>query len=124
MKFKTTTISGYGRGKELGFPTINMIIPELIPIQLRQGIYAAYVKINDEMYKGALYYGSVPTFAQSELTLEVYLLDVVRIYVAPDSSIEVDTVKYIRPIKEFKSPELLVLQMEKDVEEIKKILDK
>lgn len=122
MKFKTTTITGKGRGKNLGFPTINMIIPEEIPVVLRQGVYAAKIYLNNEKYYGALYYGPSPTFNDQDLNLEVYLFDTVNFYVGAGEEIEIETVKFVREVMKFDLPELLVRQMQKDTAYIREIL--
>jgi FAD synthase len=64
MKFKTITVQGHGRGKDLGFPTINMqVLPEMV-LGMKEGIYAARVTISGQnqgaAYGGALYYGPGP----------------------------------------------------------------
>ena len=122
MKFKTRTVKGHGRGKGMGFPTINMIVPENIPLQLRQGVYAARATVKDETYDGALYYGPAPTFNQTSSALEIYLIDIVSFYVGENEPIEIEAVKFIRGVESFGLPELLIVQMEKDVEEIRKVL--
>ena len=122
MKFKTITITGKGRGTGLGFPTVNMqVSPELI-LGIAEGIYAARVKVNNETYGGALFYGPIPVFGEEEKSLEVYLVDSIDFYVGPGIDIEVELVKYIRPVENFSSVELMQLQMEKDVEMVRRAL--
>ena len=124
MKFRTKTIKGHGRGKTLGFPTVNMVVPENIPLQLPQGVYAARAKVKDEIYEGALYYGPAPTFGEKEVALEIYLLDTMAFYLGQDEDIEVEVVKFIRGVETFGLPELLMLQMDKDVAAIREVLKK
>lgn len=128
MKFKTITVQGHGRGKDLGFPTINMqVLPEMV-LGMKEGIYAARVTISGQnqgaAYGGALYYGPVPVFNQTEKSLEVYLVDSGYIYVGPGTDIEVELVKYIRPVQDFSSVDLLQIQMDKDVAEVRATLGK
>ena len=122
MKFKTTTISGHGRGKELGYPTVNMNIPENVPLFLRPGIYAAKAEIKGQKYFGALFYGPTPTFGDTDISLEIYLFDTLNFYAGTDEEIEIETVKYIREVMKFDLPELLIKQMDKDVALIRKVL--
>ena len=122
MKFITTTVTGQGRGKELGYPTVNMLIPENVPLLLIPGIYAAKAVIKGEKYYGALYYGQVPTFDEEDNVLEIHLFDTLNFYLGSGEEIEVETVKYIRDIIKFELPEQLVLQMDKDTAIIRKIL--
>lgn len=121
MKFKTTTITGHGRGKELGYPTVNMLIPENVPILLIPGVYAAHAMIKGQKYYGALFYGPTPTFDETDMSLEIYLFDTLNFYSGPGEEIEVETVKYIREVKKFELPEQLIKQMDSDVEIIRKI---
>jgi len=122
MKFKTITVTGKGRGKDLGFPTINMQIPPGLALGIQEGIYAARITVNGETFGGALFYGPIPVFHEVENSLEVYLVDSGFIYVSPGTDIEVELVKYIRPVQDFSSTELMTQQMEKDVSQIRHIL--
>lgn len=122
MKFKTITISGHGRGKGLGYPTINMQVPPELVLGLRDGVYAARITINDTTYTGALFYGPVPVFNEKEKSLEVYLVDSGYIYVGVGADIEVELVKYIREVRNFSSVELLLRQIEEDVAQIRHML--
>ena len=105
MKFQTTTITGKGRGKSLGYPTVNMFIPDEIPVVLRPGVYAARAVIKNTLYNGALYYGPIPTFGETESSLEMYFFDTLNLYVAEGEQIEVETVKFIRGVMDFDFPE-------------------
>ena len=129
MKFESTHIKGKGRGKPMGFPTINLKIPD--GFELKDGIYAAKVNIENKKFIGALHYGPVPTFAEQEKSLEVYLIDVTNEdligYGMEDLDgklIIIEIIKYLRQIIKFKLVEDLVKQIEKDVEEIKSYLNK
>lgn len=122
MKFKTTTVKGHGRGRELGYPTVNMFIPEEVPILLRPGVYAARAIISGQKYNGALFYGPSATFGETESSLEIYCFDTLNLYVPEGEEIEVETIQFIRNVVQFDFPELLINQMNKDVEKIRTIL--
>jgi len=124
MIFESTHIKGKGRGKPMGFPTINLKIPD--NFELKDGIYAAKVTIENKVFKGALHYGPVPTFAEQEKSLEVYLIEVTNEnlvgYGMEDLDgklIIIEIIKYLREIIKFKLVEDLVKQIEEDVKEIK-----
>lgn len=123
MKFESIHIEGHGRGKPMGFPTINLKIPE--NFDLKSGIYAVKVTIDDKSFKGALHFGPVPTFGELQKSLEVYLIEVVQI----DNELEnldgkvikVEIIKYLRDIIKFKLVEDLVKQIGEDVKNIKSL---
>jgi riboflavin kinase/FMN adenylyltransferase len=71
--FTTIQIRGKGRGKLLGYPTINMKIP--VDFDLPDGIYAAWVTIGTTRYGGALHWGPIPTFKEEMKSLEVFVVD-------------------------------------------------
>jgi len=128
MKFESTFIKGKGRGKPMGFPTINLKIPD--NFELKDGIYAAKVSIENKIFKGALHYGPVPTFAEQEKSLEVYLIGLNELRLSAgrqelenlnDKIIKVEIIKYLRPIIKFKRVKDLVKQIEEDVINIKKM---
>ena len=122
MIFKTTQIKGLGRGHEIGFPTINFVVPT--NLYMDEGIYAAWIVIEDVTYKGALHYGPIPTFDLNEKMLEVYLLDITDETV-PDTLnilIEIDIVEKLRDVKTFETVEELTLEIELDIKRIKSIL--
>ncbi len=65
---------GKGRGRELGFPTANLEV-DPAGFDLRTGVYVGRVQWDDEPTHGTVVnYGVRPTFAESEISLEVYVL--------------------------------------------------
>lgn len=123
MKFESTHIKGKGRGKPMGFPTINLKIPE--NFELNDGIYAAKVMIENMVFKGALHFGPVPTFAEQEKSLEVYLIEITNadlinhgLEKLDGKIIKIEIIKFLRDIIKFKLVEELVKQITEDVKEI------
>ncbi len=118
----TKKVKGKGRGKFLGYPTVNMKIPNGFAAQ--DGIYAARIRIGKTEYKGALHYGPIPTFADDTKSLEVFLLDTKSVSekVLEVEKIHVDFIKWLRPIEKFGSEKELIDQIGKDVESVRKIL--
>ena len=126
MKFTSTQIKGKGRGKPMGFPTINLKIPD--GFELKDGIYAAKVNIEKKVFKGALHYGPVPTFSEEEKSLEVYLIEVTNEDLInygfenlDGKLIKIEIIKYLRKIIKFKMVEELVKQIEEDVKNIQEL---
>jgi riboflavin kinase/FMN adenylyltransferase len=111
-------VPGKKRGSILGIPTAN-IKPEkeLIPAQ---GVYAVISHVEKDRYKGVLNIGFNPTFSDTELSVEVYLLDFSGdIY---GKKVEVLFIERIRDEVKFENPEQLVKQIWKDIDEARTIL--
>jgi riboflavin kinase/FMN adenylyltransferase len=108
-----TVVPGAGRGRRLGFPTINLkVSPEkLLP---RYGVYAGRVYIAQEMWDTAAYIGQRPTFGESEPVVEAYLLEF-NGSVPQGVCVTLELVAFIRPDQRFDSPEALIAQMNRDV---------
>lgn len=121
MKFLTHQISGKGRGSKIGIPTINLKVPQ--DFKLGKGIYAVWVTIDKRIYQGALHYGPIPTFNQSEDSLEVMLLDVEgQLGKLTSLPVEVEIIKRIRPIIKFNRVDELLKEVRSDVAKAKKLL--
>jgi len=66
-------VSGFARGRELGFPTANLSTEkELIPAP---GVYVVKVRHGDLEYGGVANIGYRPTFGCHDIAIEVHLLD-------------------------------------------------
>lgn len=118
MKYKAFVIAGRGRGRRIGFPTINMVIPE--GLGATHGIYAGWLYVNDKRHPAAIHYGPIPTFHEVVPTLEAYVLD--GTLASVPSEVEVEFVAHIRDIKVFLNAEELTAQIKSDVEDVEKIL--
>lgn len=122
MNFESTQIKGRGRGKQMGVPTINLKVPE--DFNIADGVYACLATIESMSYKGALHIGPVPTFEETERTIEIYILDVdsESFPNVMGKKIGVIVKKKIRDVEKFNSPELLIKRIVADVSEIRQVL--
>ncbi len=122
MQFQTKQIKGVGRGRKIGFPTINLIIPE--DFHIDSGVYATWVVIDDSTFMGALHYGPIPTFDLKGKSLEVHLIDLTDGTVPQTYGkvIEIDVVEKIRDIKYFDTALDLATAISEDVKKVKSIL--
>ena len=122
MHIVSRQVKGKGRGKVIGFPTINLDIPS--GLSLEDGIYAAWVTIGDRRYKGALHFGPIPTFDETTKSLEVFLLDATEeeLIGMENVAIKIDTVKKIRDIIKFDTTGELTKQIREDILVIDAIL--
>ncbi len=111
-------VHGHRRGTGLGFPTAN-VRPEkdLLPAR---GVYAAVTKMDGRSMKSVLNIGYNPTFGDSELSVEVFILDFRGdLY---GESLEILFIDRLRPEMKFDGPEALVTQIRADVAKAESIL--
>lgn len=123
LQFVSHQVKGDGRGKHLGYPTLNLVVPSQIP--LAHGIYAAKITIEGKKYQGALHFGPVPTFAKTATTLEVYLLDATAVpekVLTGKLPIEVEIIARLREVITFKTKAELVAQISQDVQAVKSLI--
>jgi riboflavin kinase/FMN adenylyltransferase len=108
-------VGGDARGRVLGFPTAN-IVPDDAMAHPGHGVYAAWA----HGQPAAVNVGVRPTFETGRgLLIEAYLLDFdADLY---GETLRVAFVERLRGERRFESPEELVAQMERDVEEVRRI---
>jgi riboflavin kinase/FMN adenylyltransferase len=111
-------VGGAKRGRELGFPTAN-IVPDP-SCRLKHGIYAVTMNVEGVTYGGVASFGRRPTFDDGPALLEIYLFDFVGdLY---GKMAEVAFVDFIRGEEKFDSAEALVEQMNKDAARARDVL--
>jgi len=118
-----TVVEGDRRGRELGFPTANVAVPEEICLPAA-GIYAGTFRGTDGVERpAAISLGHRPTFYtdQAYLLLEAYLLDFSGDLYGQAAS--VGFVDRIRSEERFDSAEALVAAMHRDVEAARRLLE-
>jgi riboflavin kinase/FMN adenylyltransferase len=109
---------GDKRGRELGYPTANMRLPE--DCRLRHGVYAVRAAFGDEVVDGVASFGRRPTFDNGAPLLEVHLFDFAGdLY---GQSLDVEFVGWIRGEQRFDGIAALVEQMDRDSVEAKRML--
>ena len=107
---------GAKRGRALGFPTINLALPQerLLP---RDGIYAMWAEMGEGRFKAAATLGVRPAFGGGERVLEAYLLDFSGdVY---GDEVEIAFVQRLRDEIAFADPSDLSAQIARDVEQTK-----
>ena len=130
MHFRSKVIAGEGRGRKLGFPTINLVIP--VDFKFKKGVYAVRVEMdsrlrgndmlrqaqhdrcgNDRIIKGVLHFGPRETFNEMKNSLEIHLLDWSEdLY---NQKVGVEVLQKLRQIKQFDSAEELKCQIKQDI---------
>lgn len=103
-------IHGEKRGRELGYPTANLVLDPACG--LAHGIYAVRVQAKGEVHDGVASFGRRPTFGDGAPVLEIFLFDFSGdLY---DEKIDVAFMGWIRPEAKFESAEALIKQMDAD----------
>ncbi|NNE89591.1 MAG: bifunctional riboflavin kinase/FAD synthetase [Silicimonas sp.] len=115
-------VRGFQRGRELGYPTANMMITGLHPP--RFGVYAVRVEVRTGDHKGVhdgvASLGVRPMFDGDVPNLETFLFDFAGdLY---GTHLSVALVAYLRPEAKFQSLDALIAQMDADSAEARRIL--
>ncbi|WP_457622353.1 bifunctional riboflavin kinase/FAD synthetase [Persephonella sp.] len=116
---KGRIVKGDGKGKDLGFPTINIIPPP--DLCLKKGVYAGYVSFNCDQHPAVINFGYRPTVDGKKLFIEAHVIDK---NINPESEyVRIFFKEYIRPEKKFEDTKQLYDQIKEDVETAKKIVE-
>jgi riboflavin kinase/FMN adenylyltransferase len=103
---------GDKRGRELGFPTANLILDPACG--LRHGVYAVRVAHGGRRYDGVANFGRRPMFDSGAVLLEVFLFDFAGdLY---GQRIDVAFIAWLRDERAFASVDQLVQAMQADVQ--------
>ncbi len=118
---KGKVVHGDKIGRILGFPTANIDVSNPHKLIPASGVYAVKIKIENVFYIGALSIGYRETvFDNSSLTIEVFIIDFDGdLY---NKSLDMIFVDFLRPQIKYENWDLLKEQIEKDVENIKTIM--
>lgn len=115
---------GYQRGRQMGFPTAN-VVNEFNYVIPKYGVYFTRTKVRGIEYFSFTSIGYNPTFQNKEFTVETHIFDFSEnIY---DEEIEVFFIEKIRENEKFNSIDKLVDQIKKDrikCEELIRLLNK
>jgi riboflavin kinase / FMN adenylyltransferase len=106
-RIRGLVVRGVGRGAKLGFPTANITgIDTLLP---PDGIYAGRAWVDQSAYAAAISLGTNPTFDETALKVEVFLLDFQGdLY---DRTLQIDFFAHLRETTRFDSVRALTDQM-------------
>ncbi len=105
-------VRGRGVGKKIGFPTLNMEIPnEKAPLKI--GVYATLAKYDGEIHEAITNYGSAPTFGDDKVLMETHVIGTKCDLYGLD--VRIDFKKFIREDKKFNNVKELIEQLTKDM---------
>ena len=118
-QLSSTVVRGDNRGREIGFPTANLLPPgcKVIPAI---GVYAAFARVGGEVHEAAVNVGVRPTFGGGDLLIEAHILEFSdEIY---DEVLTVEFVDFLRPELTFNGVDDLITAMRSDVENTRRRL--
>lgn len=111
--FSGVVVRGFGRGKQLGYPTANIKLDNPKKLAPQTGIYAVKISVEGIWYGGMMSIGHNPTFGDAqERTIEVNIFDFDKdIY---DETVTVRVLDRTRSEKKFDSVDALVKEIDND----------
>ncbi|SDG90035.1 bifunctional riboflavin kinase/FAD synthetase [Mucilaginibacter gossypii] len=108
-------------GRQLGYPTANIVVEEKYKLIPCDGIFAVTVIIADQKYKGMAYIGSRPTVNGLSRNIEVNIFDFnEEIY---NQTIRMEFHHYIRSDVKFSSLDELKVQLAQDKVDVLKVMN-
>lgn len=112
---------GDGRGKAIGYPTLNIGAPSSRKLLPPEGVYAVRVQTPVGPQRGMLNLGPRPTFGDTASSIEVHCFDFDRdLYGA---RIRIDFVQRLRDTQRFDGVEALRAQLGRDAVAARAVLD-
>ena len=114
---KGTVKKGRGEGASFGFKTANLAVPST-SLPVKEGVYSAYVKVDEKTYKAAVSVGVSPLFKdETTSNVEAHIVDFnEEIY---GKEIEIEFVEYLRPMIKFSSNRELVETVKHNIQQVK-----
>lgn len=114
-------VKGDGKGKEIGFPTINVKPDE--DLCLKRGVYAGFLEKNENLYKAVINFGNRPTVDGTKTFIEVHLLETPENLPKENDTVKIYFIKYLREEKKFDSIENLQNQIKLDIQKALEVLE-
>lgn len=107
-------------GRQINYPTANILVEETYKLIPGEGIFAVKVKVNGQEFKGMGYIGHRPTINGITRNIEVNIFDFDHdIYTQP---IRMEFLHFVRGDVKFESLDQLKKQLDKDKADVKALL--
>jgi riboflavin kinase/FMN adenylyltransferase len=111
-RLEGVVVRGDRRGREIGFPTANLLCGRYAAVPA-DGVYAAWLVRDDQRLPAAVSIGTNPTFAGRERRVEAYVLDFDGdLY---GERVALDFVAHLREMRRYDGIEPLIAQIGDDV---------
>ncbi len=111
---------GAGRGRVLGYRTINVALPPARKLLPPEGVYAVRVQTPLGPFGGMMNLGPRPTFGEMETMLEAHLFDADGDFYG--KRVRLDFIARLRETRRFASPDALRAQLDADAAAARRVL--
>ena len=105
-------VAGEGRGRTLGYRTVNVEPPSPRKLLPPDGVYAVQVETTQGSFGGMLNLGARPTFDDARRTIEAHLFEASGDFYG--DIVQVAFVSRLRDVRRFDGPEALMAQLADD----------
>ncbi|MFC1529012.1 bifunctional riboflavin kinase/FAD synthetase [Candidatus Latescibacterota bacterium] len=116
--FRGSVVKGHGIGKKIGVPTANIAVLDHEKIIPSYGVFAGWLKFENQHKEVVLSIGTSPTFSKTDETIEAHILDFEGDLYGME--VRIGFIRKLRNIQNFGTEQALVNQIKKDIEEVKK----
>ncbi len=108
----SVVVRGAGRGRGIGYPTINVAVEDERKLLPPDGVYAVNVEWRTGSSGGMMHQGARPTFDETERSIEAHVFELDDdLY---GERVRLSWVSRLRDVQRFDSPEALKRQLDKD----------
>ena len=115
-----TVVAGDARGRLLGFPTLNVDVPDARKLLPPDGVYAVQVDGSRGRFDGMMNLGGRPTFGDERRGIEAHLFDAEGDFYG--DRVDVAFVARLRDTMRFPGPDALVEQLRRDADAARRAL--
>ena len=113
-------VSGAGRGRSLGVPTLNIPLPPARKLLPPEGVYAVRVQTPNGPHGGMLNLGPRPTFDDPNVLLEAHLFDTEGDFYG--AYVRIEFVTRLRDVRRFRDADALRTQLGHDATQARRAL--
>ena len=113
--FDGTVVPGQQRGRDLGYPTMNVALASPRKLLPPDGVYAVRIRSSRGSFGGMMNLGGRPTFGEAERTLEVNVFEATGDWYG--QLVSVAFVRRLRDTMRFNGAEALVAQLARDADQ-------
>jgi riboflavin kinase / FMN adenylyltransferase len=112
--FRGVVVPGAQRGRDLGYPTLNIELGSVRKLLPPEGVYAVRARAARGTFGGMMNLGPRPTFGEAGRSLEVHLFDVAGDWYGEDVSVEL--IHRLRDTTRFATVDALIEQLGRDAD--------